>query len=233
MMPLVVIRPEPGASATLAAASALGLDAHGYPLFEIVPHDWDALDPDTIDALLIGSANTLRHGGETLLRFIAKPVYAVGETTAAAARSAGFTVAATARGGLQAVMSQIAPQHRRLLRPGGDVRVPLAIPDHCTVIERVVYASQPLAMPDPLARLLARPAVVALHSAEAARHFRAECERLGLDRIRLTIAAMGKRIAAAAGPGWSACAVAEQADNASLLALAGQLCKKPDDQDTG
>ena len=71
--PVLIIRPEPGASRTLEAAKALGLAAHGFPLFAAVPRAWDAPPVDSFDALLLGSANALRHGGPALADYIGKP----------------------------------------------------------------------------------------------------------------------------------------------------------------
>ena len=224
-LPLIVIRPEPGGAATVAAARALGLEAHGFPLFAIAPVVWEA--PSGIDALLLGSANALRHAGPGLAAYAGLPAYAVGEATAAAARAAGLDVVATGRGGLQAVLPQV--RHRHLLRLAGAERVALIPPPGVTIAERVVYAAAPVAMPGALALLLSARAlpgaVVALHSAAAARHFTAEAARIGLDRQRIALAALGPRIAAAAGDGWRAVRWAVRADDAALLALAGEMCQ--------
>ena len=91
MIPVIVIRPQPGCDATVAAASDMDLEVHGFPLFEVRPLAWEAPDPDEIDALLIGSANALRHAGAALSAFRGKPTYTVGETTAEAARAAEAT----------------------------------------------------------------------------------------------------------------------------------------------
>ena len=53
MTPLIVIRPQPGCDASVAAARAFGLVAQGHPLFEVRPLEWDAPDPASFDALLI------------------------------------------------------------------------------------------------------------------------------------------------------------------------------------
>lgn len=226
MIPLIVIRPEPGCSATVATARGMGLEAHGFPLFAISPLDWDPPEPAAIDALLIGSANSIRHGGAELARFIGRPIYAVGEVTAQVARDAGFTIAASGAGGLQSLLDgQIDPAHRLLLRLGGRERVSLTPPSHITLIERIAYASEPLPMPAALAALLGGPCVVLLHSAEAARHFANECARTGLSRSHLTLATIGARVTAAAGPGWASATSAEQPDETALLALARQLCQ--------
>lgn len=226
---LVIVRPEPGSAATLADTQARGLNAVSFPLFDVQPQGWDAPDPESFDALLIGSANALRCGGAAMTQYRGKPTYAVGQTTAAAAAAAGLAVVATGRGGLQAMLADLAPGHRRLLRLSGRARVQLSPPPGVSMIERVVYDSVARPMPDDLARLLTTRAlagtVILLHSAEAARHFAAECDRLYLPRTRLQLAALGPRITAAAGSGWMDTANAETPDDAALLALAGQLCQ--------
>jgi uroporphyrinogen-III synthase len=225
MTSLVVIRPQPGCDATVAAARAIGLDAHGFPLFAIQAVDWDAPDPASIDALLIGSANALRHGGPVLTQYLGKPVYAVGETTGEAARQRGFVIAAVGEGGLQALLDRVEPEHRALLRLSGRERVAMASPEGVIVTERIVYASDPLPIPQALARLLAEPAVVLLHSAEAAVHFAGACDACGLARGSIALAALGPRIADAAGHGWAAIATADRPRDDALLALARQMCQ--------
>lgn len=223
MMPVIVIRPEPGCSATLAAARELGLAAHGFALFTIIARNWQAPTAQAIDALLLGSANTLRCAGENLALYAGKPAYVVGGATASAAAAAGFTIAASGSGGLQDVVGAIT--HKRLLRLTGEEFVKLELPPGTTLTERIVYASQAQPMPAALAEMLAAPAVVMLHSAAAARHFAAECERLGLDRGRLTLAVIGPRVAEAAGPGWRRIGAAPEPSDHALLALAMRLCQ--------
>lgn len=227
MVPLVVIRPEPGCTATVAAARAAGLDVQGHPLFAIRPRSWQAPDPARFDAVLAGSANVFRHGGPGLAGLKRLPVYAVGETTGAAARDAGFTVAAVGSGGLQAVLDNAVPPSARLLRLAGDERVPLHLPAGMTMEERVVYASEPQDMAPDLAALLQAPAIIAVHSAEAMRHLTAQCVRHGIRRAPLRIAALGQRIAQAAGDGWGEVAVAALPSDTALLALARQMCQDP------
>ena len=228
-LPVIVIRPEPGCAATVAAARMVGLEAHGFPLFAVHPLPWDAPDPATVDALLIGSANAPRHAGAGLARYAGKPAYVVGEATAEAARAAGLAIAATGEGGLANLMGGIAPAHRRLLRLGGRERVGLVPGDGITLTERVVYASDAQPLPAALARLLTAHALprslVLLHSAEAARHFSGECDRLGLPRTRMHLVALAPRIAAATGGGWADVSIAPQPSDAALLALCQRLCE--------
>ncbi len=227
MAALIVIRPQPGNDATVAAARAAGIEAHGFPLFAVTPRSWQVPAPGQHDALLIGSANALRHGGPGLAALRHLPVYAVGETTAAAARAAGFTIAHAGSGGLQTVLGELAPQHRRLLRLAGDDRVSLALPSGVSMDERVVYASEPQPFPAELAAMLQRPVIIALHSAEAAHHLAASCVRHSIRRAPLRIAVLGPRIAQAAGEGWGEVAVAALPSDPALLALARQMCQDP------
>jgi len=220
---LIALRPEPGLAATLERARSMGLRATGQALSEIRAVAWECPDPAEIDGLLIGSANAILHGGGHLARLVGKPVYAVGEATAAAARAAGFTVALTGRGGLQGVLDAVpAPCH--LLRIAGEEHVPLVPPPGVTSAEVIAYRSAMLPL-DPAADLLASgEALVLLHSAATAAHFAAECDRLGLLRSAIILVALGPRIAAAAGEGWAAIHAAERPEEAALMQLAFDLC---------
>lgn len=230
-LPVLVLRPEPGAGATLAAARKAGLDAHAFPLFDIRPLPWTPPARDTIDALLLGSANALRHAGEALALYRGLPTYAVGETTAEAARAAGLEVVAAGRGGLQNLLDALRPGHRRLLRLAGRERVPLAVPNGVALHACEVYASEPRPLPAALAALLARPAIALaaialLHSGEAAARLRQLCDEAGIDRARIALAAIGPRVAARAGAGWALVRSAETPEDAALLALAARMCQE-------
>lgn len=223
-MHILALRPEPGLSATLAKARTLGLSITGHALSEIRAVNWECPDPSRYDGLLIGSANAILHGGPHLARLTGKPVYAVGEATASAARAAGFSVAMVGSGGLQGVLDAVTgPCH--LLRIAGEERIVLTPPPGVTFDEVIAYRSQPLAL-DPVAPLLAAgEALVLLHSAGTARHFAIECDRLGLTRGGIALAALGPRIADAAGNGWRAVHTAAQPDEAALLEMVFDLCQ--------
>lgn len=223
-LPVLVLRPEPGASATLARARAMGLDARAVPLFAVRPLDWEPVLREDIDALLLGSANALRHGGPALERYRGLPAYAVGETTADAARAAGLAVIATGQGGLQPLLARLHPGHRRLLRLAGRERVALALPPGVILLERDVYASEALPPPPHLAALLSHPAVALLHSAEAAARLATLCDAHGIDRAGIRIAAIGPRVADRAGSGWATLQWAAIPTDAALLALAAGMC---------
>jgi len=226
--PVIVVRPEPGCAATVAAGRAQGLDMRAFPLFEVHPRSWQLPPDDSFDALLLGSANAVRHAGDALTSLRGKPAYAVGEATAEAARGAGLEVAGIGRGGLQSVLDTLRGP-LRLLRLAGEDHVPLKLLPGITIDTRIVYTVEPRPLPPELADTLRNRAVVMLHSASAARHFAAECDRLGVSRARVAVAALGPRIADAAGGGWRVLRSAQIADERALLALAGDLCHASDE----
>lgn len=227
---VLVVRPEPGLSASVAAANAMGLNAIGYPLFEIRALEWECPDPASVDALLIGSANAIRHGGEALDRFKDKPVYAVGETTAEIARVAGFTQvsngASNGAAGLQSVLGAIPVQTTptKLLRIAGADHVPLVQPENVTIHTVIAYESVALELPEPLRPLQDLGLTVMLHSAAAAEQFVRESRHLALDRSRITLAVIGPRVADAAGKGWHSIHVSPQPSDRAMLEMVRDVC---------
>ena len=226
-LPILAIRAQPGCAATVAAGTAAGLAIEAWPLFLIRPLTWQALPPDAIDALLLGSASAPRHGGAALASYRGKPAFCVGEATAEAARAAGLDIAAIGSGGLQALLDTQADLPPRLLRVTGEQHVPLQPPAGVSILTRVAYRSVAAPLPPALAARLSDGALVLLHSAAAAQHLAAECERLAIPRAAVALAALGPRIAAAAGAGWRALRWAQAPREGALLALAAQMCHDP------
>ena len=141
-MTILAIRAEPGCAATVDAGARVGLTIEACPLFEIRPLAWQLPD-GAFDGVLLGSVNAFRHGGPGVDNLVDKPVYAVGETTAAAARERGFRVANVGEGGLQSLLDSLGgPIH--LLRLAGRERVSLDPPAGITVETAVVYETVPL-----------------------------------------------------------------------------------------
>lgn len=222
---VLVLRPEPGNATTCAAAIALGLDPIAAPLFRYCQRAWNL--PAAIGSyqgILAGSMAVFAHGGAGLSALHALPVHAVGAATADAARGRGFAVGTVGSGGLQAVADQLAPGH--YLRLAGEERVPLTPPRGVTIDDAVVYAAEPVPIaPDTLAMLKDRGVLVLLHSAQAARHWRAHCIAHGLSPARFAIACLGPRIASTAGPGWMTVGIAQKPDDQALLSMAVQMCQ--------
>lgn len=214
MRRLLVLRPEPGASATAARAAALGLEAVVAPLFVARAVAWDL--PANVGAVAMTSANAARLGGAMLRALTDRPLYAVGEATAAAARDAGFSDVRVAGGDAAALGRLIdADQAGPVLHLAGREHHP--IPTAQPVETRIVYAVEAAAS------LTADPVgtVALLHSPRAAAVF------VGLvtDRARVRIAAISPAAAEAAGEGWQAVRVADRPTDDALLAVAAELCE--------
>lgn len=218
MTRVLVLRPEPGASATVERARRLGLDAIAVPLFEIEPVDWDTPDPLEFDGLLLTSANAVRFGGEQMKDLLGLSAYAVGEATAEAARNAGFEVAVSGDSGVDALLASL-PQRLRLLHPcGADRRRPEQ--PRQEVVPVIVYRSKAIETPD----LSTSPNSLALiHSPRAGARF----AELVPDPGSVTITAISRAAADAAGTGWTSIHVANASTDDALLALALSLCNKP------
>jgi uroporphyrinogen-III synthase len=211
MMPLVIVRPEPGASATAAQARAMGIAARIIPLFEIAALNWTAPDPGEFDALLLTSANAIRFGGPQLDRLKGLPVHAVGATTAAAARAAGFSLASVGDGGA-----------RDMPLPAGESLLHLAGRDHRpagAALTIAVYEAR--ALPRPAALDDLEDCIIAVHSPRAG-HRLAE---LVTDRSQADIAAISRAAADACGSGWRRVQAAPQPTDSAVLALAARLCE--------
>lgn len=225
MRHLFVLRPEPGWAITADMARAAGLEVRGAPLFRIEPVQWEAPDAADFDGLLIGSANVLRHGGKGLKKLDRLPVHAVGDTTAEAARTAGFMVAGTGRGGLQSVIDDLADRQLRLLRLAGEDRVALSLPKGMSMDTRVVYRSVPQEPDEAECDAMRGGGVVLLHSAGAASRLCELVDRHGVQRSLLDLVVIGPRVAEACGTGWKSIHIAGAPTDADMLALAESLCQ--------
>jgi uroporphyrinogen-III synthase len=219
MRRVLVLRPEPGASATVKRARQRGLDATAVPLFDIEPIEWRAPEAASFQGLLITSANAVRAAGDQLTALSDLKVYAVGDATAQAAREAGFDVAATGDGGVERLLGSIEPDLKLLHLCGEDRRQPLDVRQQIT--PTVVYRSTPIDTPD---FSDARGAVALVHSPRAGQRF----AELVSDHGSIAIVAISQGAADAVGEGWQSVEVAGQPTDEALLALAARLCDKPD-----
>lgn len=220
---LVVLRPEPGASASVARAAQGGLQALAYPLFTIRPVAWTPLDAAKFDAILFTSANAVRHGGEGLSRYRHLPVFAVGQATADAAVAAGFGHCVAGGTDVAAVLRCLAQAgHRNIFHPAGkDVRDVDTGALHVTRV--MVYASDDSGDADGLAAVLHGECVVLVHSPRAGGRL---AELVAPDvRPRHHVVAISPAAMAAAGTGWASVCAADRPDDTVLLALAAKLCQ--------
>jgi len=211
---LLLLRPEPGLSASAARAQALGLKVIACPLFRIEPVGWEAPDPADYDALLLTSANAVRHAGNELGRFTSLPVHAVGQATASAASDAGLNVVNIGWAGASELLATL-PLSARLLHLAGEHP---GRPDSSHRIDtRIVYRSA--AIEEPGLQSL-QGLVAAVHSPRAG----ARLAELASERSGTKIVAISEAAAAACGQGWESVETAEVPDDRSLLALAAMLC---------
>lgn len=214
MRPVAVLRPEPGNAATAARVAAIGRRAIRLPLFAVRPLTWTPPDLSGHDALLLTSANALRHGGAGLAALRALPALAVGEATAGAARRAGFAVALTGGSDAAALLALAeARGYRRLLHLGGRERT---VSEGGAVTRAIdVYASEAIAPATGDVAGLAG-SIALLHSARAAARL---AELVAAEeRATIRLASIGAAVAAAAGGGWGGVAVADIPGDAALLA---------------
>lgn len=216
---ILVLRPEPGASETVGRLRDRGLDASAVSLFAVEPVAWKPPDPARFDALLLTSANAVRHGGEQLGYLRGLPVHAVGEATAAAARDAGFDIASSGDAGVDRLLGSIEQELRLLHLCGPDRRQPIGARQQITAIP--VYCARTVERPDLTS---ANAGVALVHSPRAAARL---AELIGpAERATIAIAAISDAAARAAGDGWKATYAATEPTEEALLALAARLCQK-------
>lgn len=223
MRPLVILRPEPGASASARAAEALGLEPIVLPLFVIEPVAWSAPDPAEFDGLLLTSASAIRNGGAELEKLRGLAVHAVGETTAAAASEAGFALATIGDGGVEELLQRLDPGLRLLHLCGEQHRQPAA--PRQAIVHVPAYRAAELADVAGLGRIAG--AVVAAHSPRAAARVAQLAAASAIDISGASLAAISAEAALAAGSGWQSVVIADEPRDSALLALAARLCQNP------
>lgn len=194
---------------------AAGRDAIALPLFAVRSLAWVRPAVGLFDALLVTSANAIRHAGPDLTALRALPVIAVGAASARAARAAGLMVVATGNSdGLAAVSMARQAGFDRLLHLAGRDRIDLP-----GVTSLPVYASDAISIgPTDTVRFVDR--TVLLHSPRAARHVADLVDRDARERRRIALAALSPAVADAAGTGWRRIDVALYPDDDCLIAIA-------------
>jgi uroporphyrinogen-III synthase len=124
---VLVTRPQPGASATAKRLAERGHEPVLLPLSDIRPLPVELPPAGVVDAVAVTSANALRALPPLPEALARRPCYAVGGSTARAARAAGFLTVAVAAGDGAALAALIAarePAGSRILYPCGRVRRP-------------------------------------------------------------------------------------------------------------
>ncbi|MEN3972525.1 uroporphyrinogen-III synthase [Sphingomicrobium sp. XHP0235] len=222
--PIVILRPEPGASLSASRAADMGLEnVHAVPLFKVRPADWTPPEPDRFDAILMTSANAARHGGEGLAALRDLPVHAVGESTAAAARAAGMMVGEVGEGGVDDLLA-ILPSDARLLHLSGRHR---RMPEDATqtIVPVTVYTS--VAREEPKGFSAVEGAIACIHSPRAGRRFATLVDERGYERAAIAVVAISEEAASDVGEGWASVEIANDPTDRSLLRAVRRLVQDP------
>lgn len=219
---LIILRPEPGATATAQCAKVAGWVVTKLPLFEIAPLDWVPPDPDLFDAILMTSANCARLGGPELARYHHLPLYAVGAQTAQSARKAGFEkIIAGEAGALEMADRLRADSMARIFHPCGNPTRPFD-EDRLGVTHIAVYAANRVTPPD-LVSALSANAVLLVHSPRSARYLDELCTAQAIARDTLSLVAISTTALAEAGQGWRRTLVAERPTDDAMVTAASSL----------
>lgn len=224
-LPLLILRGEPGASATAARAEALGFSVIKCPLFAVEPVAWDVPDARDFDRLLLTSANAVRYAGAGLAALRGLPCWCVGAVTAAAARSGGLTVERVGTSDAASLLAT-ASRHHRLLWLTGEQHGEKSLTFDVRNSILCVYRTRALDV-DPGA--LNRPAVALLHSARAAQRL----AEIGRVKGQVALVAISPAVAAAAGSGWREVRWSRAPNDAEMLAIAAKLCHDAPGQSQG
>ena len=179
---MLILRSEPGARRTAAAAAALGFQPILSPFLRIVrcgglsESDFDGIQAlaFTSGAAVAAAAADFPQGAGARMR--ALPAYCVGDATAALAREAGFAHVVSAMGDAAALrekLRELAAQNGAVLHlRGAQLAARLSHPEGPQVVERTLYDARRLEqLPPEAAAALAAPTVVLIHSRRIAEAF--------------------------------------------------------------
>jgi uroporphyrinogen-III synthase len=218
---LFILRPEPAASKTAGKAQRLGFSTVVHPLFAVEPLPWRAPDPAAFDALMLTSANAVRHGGRELARYRDLPTFTVGKATADAARAAGFVDVHGGDGDVATLIRALEmTTHRRILHLSGR-DVTDSDPGGLRIERIAVYRSIARDDATALAGLLAPGDNLLIHSPRAGALLADILSET--QRESLGIAAISAAALATCGGGWRDARAADAPNATALLALAAHM----------
>ncbi len=220
--PVLICRPRPGADTTAKRAETLGMDAIVYPLFSVEPLTWTPPAPESFDAIMLTSANALRHGGDAVKQYASLPTFAVGETTAEASEKDGFQDIRVCGPNVQALITSIHNAgYKNILHLSGHHVRPYD-PKGLNIIRLPVYHAADAGDAEELATHLTHAPIVLVHSPRAG-------ERLAMmttfeQRQSISVIAISGAALEACGGDWKSTQAAEEPSDAAMLALARQIC---------
>lgn len=224
MSRVIILRPHPGADATADRAQALGLEPVIYPLFTVEQLAWEPPDRAHFDALMLTSANAVRHAGPELMRYAALPLYVVGKATASAACDFGLVPQHIGDADAAALLETMHREGRRAVLHLCGENVVDTDTIGLDLLLIPVYRSIEHGSDDDLIAALQPGDILLIHSPRAGKRLNAlvDCEsRSGLSVIAISQAALD-----AAGDGWTIAQAAPLPTDTAMLALALELCHK-------
>jgi uroporphyrinogen-III synthase len=187
-----VTRSAPGSENTAARLTALGYEAHTWPLLTVRTLPGGLINLKGVGAIAFTSANGvtafMRRSLERGLT-----VYTVGMATAAAARAAGFTRVFSAEGDVEALAAGIASRrgelsgvvlHAAAVERSGDLQAALGAYD-IPARTLPVYETAPAEVPGEVIAMIGELYAVTVHSAKAARSLAAILRAHPARRLRV------------------------------------------------
>lgn len=197
------------------------------PLFDVVAISWELPGSHDLEAVMVTSANALRHGGSQLSDLLEKPCYAVGERTAAEAALIGFHDVRKGPSDGRALVAMMEQDGvRSAFHLCGADHIPLKAP-HMRIRPVPVYRSKAReALPKHAIDALAGGDALALiHSPRAGALFAKLCNQARIDRGTVGIVGISRAATEAADAGWRFQAHAPRPRDDALLELAAKLCE--------
>jgi uroporphyrinogen-III synthase len=217
---VLILRPEPGNTATAEKVRALGFDAICLPLFEVRPVAWACPDPHAFDGVLITSANTLRHAGSQIEKLTHLRAYAVGPATAEAAKAVGFSRIETGPSNVAALLKLIAASDGKhhFLHLGRGEHIPSRY-EQITLSPLKIYEMTPVDVNLAGLHSAPLPVIALLHSPQAGARFSSLIGAAPELRSRITLLAISEAAATIAGNGWRRVAIAPEPRDEAMLSL--------------
>ena len=238
---IIIIRPEPDASRDVAWLKRYQAPAIAVPVMQAAKRPFELSDMAALQAVIFTSRHAVAAIADSAAidALRALPAYAVGRSTAAAARQAAFAEVITGHGGgsglLPLLVAALHPHAGALLWPSATT---ISF-DMAASLERFGFAVQRLpvyAMPAqtdigshlPDRLLTHSSAAVVAMSARSIDLFSAMLRDNQLDHRRhiITVIAASQSIAEAAGAGWADILLAKAARRSRLLAIATVIYRR-------
>ena len=216
-----VTRARPGAEATAARLRQLGRVPLVAPLLEVRSIEVE-VDLAGVGALAFTSANAVPAAPRAA---VGLPVFAVGDATADAARTAGFAAVESASGDVAALAALIARRrgafagdllHLCASEPAGDLRSPLEAAG-VRLRQTPVYETVSLPITADVEAAWPHLSAVLLHSPKAARAF--DTTTASWSAGHLDVLCLSEAVAAPLGRRAARILVADRPDEAALLNL--------------